>query len=61
MGSRSIVNDAILKDISDKIHGISFGTVIITVYDSRIVQVEITSSEKKRFDDVWIVEDGAGI
>ncbi len=61
MESKSIVNDAILKDIGEKIHGIAFGTVIITIYNSRIVQVDVTSSQKKRFDDVWLIEDGAGI
>ncbi|MGA2401941.1 MAG: DUF2292 domain-containing protein [Syntrophobacteraceae bacterium] len=61
MGERKIVNDAIIKDIAEKVHGIELGTITISVYDSRIVQVDITTTEKKRFDDVWLLENGGGI
>ena len=61
MAERKIVNDAILKDIAEKVHGIELGTITISVYDSRIVQVDITTTEKRRFDDVWLVENGGGI
>ncbi len=57
--NKNIVNDAIIKDISDSIHGLKYGTVTITVHNARIVQMEI--SQKSRFDDVWIVQDGGGI
>ncbi len=57
--NKSIVNDAIIKDISDSIHGLNYGTVTITVHNARIVQMEI--SKKSRFDEVWIVQDGGGI
>ena len=57
--NKSIVNDAIIKDISDSIHGLNYGTVTITVHNARIVQMEI--SRKSRFDEVWIVQDGGGI
>jgi hypothetical protein len=57
--NKNIVNDAIIKDISDSIHGISYGTVLITVHNSKIVQIEV--SQKSRFDDVWTVQDGGGI
>ncbi|MDD5044410.1 MAG: DUF2292 domain-containing protein [Candidatus Omnitrophica bacterium] len=53
---KNIVNDAIIKDISDSIHGLKYGTVMITVHDSRIVQIEVT--EKNRFDDIWHKEGG---
>jgi len=53
---KNIVNDAIIKDISNSIHGLRFGTVVITVHNARIVQIEVT--EKNRFDDVWHVEGG---
>jgi hypothetical protein len=53
---KNIVNDAILKDISDKVHGLAFGTVIIKVNNSRIIQVEVT--ENRRFDEMW---SGEGI
>jgi len=61
MGERKIVNDAIIKDIVEMVHGITLETITISVYDSRIVQVDITTTEKKRFDDVWLLEDGGGI
>ena len=57
--NKSIVNDAIIKNISDSIHGLSYGTVTITVHNARIVQIEI--SQKSRFDDVWTVQEGGGI
>ena len=47
MGERKIVNDAIIKDIAEMVHGIELGTITIPVYDSRIVQVDITTTEKK--------------
>lgn len=61
MSEKNIVNDAILKDLADKIHGIEFGTVIVSVFDSRIVQIDITRTEKRRFDEVWVLENGEGI
>ena len=54
--NKNIVNDAIIKDISDSIHGLRFGTVVISIHDSRIVQIEVT--EKNRFDDVWHRQGG---
>lgn len=56
---RNIVNDAILKDLSDVLHRLAFGTVTIKVNNSKIVQIEVT--ENKRFDDVWSAESGGGI
>ncbi len=56
---RNIINDAIIKDISESIHGLNFGTVMITVHNSKIVQIEI--SKKSRFDDIWMVQEGEGI
>jgi len=61
MSSREIVNDAIIKDIAEKVHGIELGTITISVYNSRIVQVDVTTTKKERFDEVWLLEDGAGI
>jgi len=57
--NKNIVNDAIIKDISDSIHGLAYGTVTITVHNSKIVQIEI--SQKSRFDDIWNVQEGGGI
>jgi len=49
------------KDLADKIHGIDYGTVIVAIYNSRIVQIDITTTEKQRFDEVWVLENGEGI
>ena len=61
MKTKNIVNDAILKDLIDRIHGVVFGTVTISIYNSKIVQVDVTSTETRRYEDVWLVEDGSGI
>ena len=57
--NKNIVNDAIIKDISGSIHGLSYGTVTITIHNSKIVQIEV--SQKSRFDDIWTVQEGGGI
>jgi len=59
--SKEIVNDAIIKDIAEKIQGIELGTITISVFNSRIVQIEVTTTKKERFDEVWLLENGAGI
>jgi hypothetical protein len=61
MKNRSIVNDAIIKDLVNRIHEISNGTIVISIYQSRIVQIDVTNTETRRFEDVWQVEEGAGI
>jgi len=57
--SKNLINDSIIKDISDAVEGLAYGTVTIQVHNNRIIQVEV--AEKKRFDDVWKVEQGGGI
>jgi hypothetical protein len=57
--SKNIINDSIIKDVRDAIEELSFGTVIITIHNKKITQIEVT--KKKRFDDVWRVEGGEGI
>jgi len=57
--SKKIINDAIIKEISDGVSKLDYGTVNITVHNKKITQVEV--AEKKRFDDVWKVEQGGGI
>jgi hypothetical protein len=59
MGKKNIVNDAIVKDLIDKIGGLKYGSVVIKVHDSKIVQIEV--SNKSRYDDVWLIEEGGGI
>lgn len=56
---KNIVNDAILKDIADSVHGLQYGTVTIKIHKAKIVQTEVT--ENKRFDDVWLADSGGGI
>ncbi len=56
---KNIINDAIIKDISESVHGLIFGTVTIKVNNAKIVQIDVT--ENKRFDDIWIAEGGGGI
>ncbi|MEW6075775.1 MAG: DUF2292 domain-containing protein [Candidatus Omnitrophota bacterium] len=57
--SKNIVNDAIIKDIGKTVHGLHYGSILITVHNARIVQIEV--SQKSRFDDVWLLEGGGGI
>lgn len=52
-------NGYILQKLTEAVGIISYGTVSIKIHDSKITQVEIT--EKKRFDDIWRVEEGGGI
>jgi len=56
---KNIVNDAIIKEISDAVGTLEYGAVTIKVHDKKIIQIEI--AEKKRFDDIWKVEEGGGI
>jgi len=56
---KNIVNDAIVKDINQAILNLPYGTITIKVHNSKIIQIEVTN--KKRFDDVWRLEEGGGI
>lgn len=56
---KKIVNDAIIKDIAQAVSGLDFGTVTIKVHDTKITQIEVT--QRKRFDDIWLIEEGGGI
>ncbi len=55
----NIVNDAIVKDIHDILRKLKYGSVLLKVHDSKIVQIEV--SEKKRYEDIWALEGGGGI
>jgi hypothetical protein len=57
--SKDFINDAIIRDIKDAVDKLKYGTVTITVHNKKITQVEV--AEKKRFDNVWVVEEGGGI
>jgi hypothetical protein len=56
---KSIINDSIIKDLSDQVLNLKYGTIVIKVHDSKIVQVEVT--ERTRYEDVWLLEKGGGI
>ena len=57
--NKNTLNEAILKEIKDAIDSLEYGSVIIKVHSKKIIQIEVT--EKKRFDDVWKLEEGGGI
>ena len=57
--SKNIVNDAIIKDIAQAVDGLEYGTVTLKVHDRKIIQVEV--AQRKRFEDIWKIEEGGGI
>lgn len=57
--SRKFLNDSIIKEISDAVESLEYGEVHIKVHNKKITQIEI--AERKRFDDIWKVEEGGGI
>ncbi len=57
--SRKVLNDSIIKEISDAVESLEYGEINIKVHNKKITQIEI--AEKKRFDDVWKIEEGGGI
>jgi len=52
-------NDVIVREINDALHSIEYGELHIKVHNKRITQIDII--EKKRFDDIWKLEEGGGI
>ena len=56
---KSIVNEAIIKEIIAALNSLRYGQVQITVHNSKIVQIEKT--EKMRFDEIGLTENGGGI
>ena len=50
--------DRVNARINVALKGIRFGSVVLTIHDSRIVQIE--RIEKSRFDDLFL-ENGEGI
>lgn len=55
----SIINDAIIKEISEAVAGLKFGEITIKVHDGKIIQIEKT--EKLRYDTYHTLEQGGGI
>lgn len=56
---KTLINDSIIKELSEKLKKLSFGSITIKVNHSRIVQIEVT--ENNRFDEVWSLSSGEGI
>lgn len=57
--TKNIVNDAIIKNIAQAVDSLEYGTVTVKVHDRKITQVEV--AQRKRFEDVWKIEEGGGI
>jgi hypothetical protein len=41
------------------VEGLEYGTVTLKVHDRKIIQVEV--AQRKRFEDIWKIEEGGGI
>ncbi|MDQ0060378.1 YezD family protein [Paenibacillus harenae] len=48
MGKPFVVTDEWLKRVKAQVDGTEYGSIVITVHDGRIVQIE--RSERKRYD-----------
>jgi len=57
--NKKSINESIVNEIAKKILNIKYGSITITVHNSRIVQTEI--AEKKRYESAWPSEKGGGI
>ncbi|MEI6126416.1 MAG: YezD family protein [Pseudomonadota bacterium] len=57
--SKSSINEAIIRNITEQVEKIKYGTILIKVHESKIVQMEYT--EKTRYEDMWVGEKGGGI
>lgn len=56
----NILNDAIIKEVGEFARDIKFGQILITVHNSRIVQVDRT--ERSRYDSLHqYLDEGEGI
>ena len=53
------INDPVIQKISDLVQGLRYGSIEITVHNSKIVQIDKT--EKTRFHEAYFTEQGGGI
>ncbi|QJC53243.1 YezD family protein [Paenibacillus albicereus] len=51
------LDEAWLDRIADQVNGLEYGSVLITVHDGRIVQIDRT--DRKRFDAAAVRQQGA--
>ncbi len=56
--TKSYQAEKVAARVSNALRGLRYGSVILTVHDSRIVQIERV--EKSRFEDLYL-ENGEGI
>jgi hypothetical protein len=57
--TKKFINDSILKEVTDALASLTYGTVTIKMHDAKIIQIEV--AQRKRFDDIWLIEEGGGI
>jgi hypothetical protein len=57
--NKTVTNDTVIKHIRDAIEQLEYGTVMIKVHQSRVIQIDVT--ERKRYDDTGHLEGGGGI
>jgi len=57
--TKQLLNDAIIKDIRDAVESITDGGVYIQVRGQKIIQIDV--AKRRRFDEIWNIQDGAGI
>jgi hypothetical protein len=57
--SKKFLNDAIIKEISDAVGSLDYGEINIKVHNKKILQIEV--AQRRRFDEVWKLEEGGGI
>lgn len=57
--NKKFINETILQDVLETAVKIEYGTIILKIHDSSIVQMEVT--EKYRFQNTDLVEKGGGI
>ena len=55
----SIINDALVKEIREAVSKLEYGVVTIKVHASKIIQIDVT--ERRRYDDLWRIDEGGGI
>lgn len=58
-GVKKVLNDTIIKEISQAVESLEYGELNIKVHNKKIIQIEVV--RRKRFDDIWKLEEGGGI
>ncbi len=57
--NKTIINESVKNEINELAGDLGFGSIVLKIHDSKIIQVEIT--HKKRLDNIWRVDNGGGI